>query len=217
MERKLATIQKISWIKPIPNADKIEVAGILGWQIVINKKEGFKVGDKVVFCEIDSIVPERPEFEFLRPRGFRVKTIKLRGQVSQGLALPISILPIDNAHPIWDDSELTVGLDVTDILDIKKYVPYIPACLAGEVKGQFPSFIPKTDETRIQSVPDVLTRHNRKTFIVTEKVDGSSMTVYYNNGEFGVCSRNLDLKETEKNSFWKVARKLEQNPNSPLL
>jgi len=83
--RKLATIQKIKSLEPIPEADKIEKAIVLGWQLVV-KKGDFKVGDYCVYCEIDSVLPERPEYEFLRPRKFRIKTAKLRGQISQGIA-----------------------------------------------------------------------------------------------------------------------------------
>lgn len=89
--RKLATIREIKDIQPIEGADRIEVATVDGWQVVIKKGE-FKVGDKIIYIEIDSIVPEREEFEFLRDRKFRVRTIKLRKQISQGLIMPLSIL-----------------------------------------------------------------------------------------------------------------------------
>jgi RNA ligase (TIGR02306 family) len=91
--RKLASIQKIVDIRPIDGADKIEVAQVLGWEVVVAKKDEFKVGDLVIYIEIDSIVPDKSEFDFLRDRKFRVRTIKLRKQVSQGLILPLSILP----------------------------------------------------------------------------------------------------------------------------
>lgn len=110
--RKLASIQLIARLTPIPGADKIETARVLGWDCVVAKKDNFKVGDKVVYIEIDSIVPDRPEFEFLRDRKFKVKTIKLRGQISQGLVVPLSILPGSN--------NLSVGTDVTDKLGIVK-------------------------------------------------------------------------------------------------
>lgn len=113
--RTLASIQVIKDIQPIPGADSIDVATVEGWKVVV-KKDEFKVGDKVVYIEIDSIVPDIPEFEFLRPRKFRVRTIKLRGQVSQGLIVPITILPGK-----YQDKE--VGFDVTDILKIEKYEP----------------------------------------------------------------------------------------------
>ena len=133
--------------------------------------------------------------------GFRLKTIKLRGQISQGLIVPISIFGDFG----WTAYE---GLDVTERLGIVKYEPPIPAELAGKVKGNFPSFIPKTDEERIQNLTDKYETWKTHPFYVTEKLDGSSATYYFRDGEFGVCSRNLDLEETEGNTFWKIAREL---------
>ncbi len=197
--RKLASIQKIKALQPISGADNIEQATVLGWLLVVKKGE-FQVGDYCVYCEIDSLMPEKPEFEFLRPRHFRIKTIKLRGQVSQGIALSPSIL--------GEGVELSEGLDVTDLMGVTKYEPPMPTNMGGDVKGAFPGFIPKTDETRIQSAPEVLNRpENRgKVCYLTEKVDGTSATYYFNNGEFGVCSRNLELNDSERNLHWLVAR-----------
>lgn len=112
-ERSLAHIETIVDIQPIENADKIEVATVLGWKVVVSRADNFHVGDKVVYIEIDSKVPERPEFEFLRDRKFRVRTIRLRGQYSQGLILPMSIL----------NKDYKVGTDVTKELGITYYVP----------------------------------------------------------------------------------------------
>lgn len=203
--RKLATIQIISKLSAIPNSDNLEVADILGWKAVVRKGE-FKESQKVIYCEIDSFLPIKPEYEFLRKscykkfqngeEGFRIKTIRLRGQVSQGLVLPIT-------------EDLEVGTDVTERLGIVIYNPPIPACLMGSVKAQFPNFIPKTDETRVQVLQDVLTRYKGTKCYVTEKVDGSSGTFFMKDGVFGVCSRNLELLETEGNSFWKIARELQ--------
>lgn len=197
--RKLASIQKIKNLEPIEGADSIEKATVLGWQLVVKKGE-FSIGDMVVYVEIDSLMPDKPEFEFLKPRGMRIKTIRLRGQVSQGICFPISILP--EGVIIKEDH------DVTDILGIVKYEPPIPACLSGKVKGSFPGFIPKTDETRVQVLQPLLDKYNGQLCYVTEKLDGSSATYYLNNGEFGVCSRNMELLEDGENSFWKVARDL---------
>lgn len=210
-ERKLASIQSILKLEPIPGADAIEKATVLGWELVVKKGE-FNVGSLCIYLEVDSIVPDKPEFEFLRARHFRIKTIRLRKQVSQGIAFPLSILPEDKyAQLIQAEPADIIGLDVTEMLGIVKYEPYIPANLAGIIKGSFPSFLVKTDETRIQAEPQVLERHKGKEFYISEKVDGSSMTVYYRQipeAEFGVCSRNLDLKEDENNSFWKKAKEL---------
>lgn len=204
IDRKLASIQKILDLQPIEGADRIECATVLGWHCVVGKGE-FKVGDLVVYCEVDSILPEEPWTEFLRARHFRIKTIRLKGQISQGIVFPVTILPAQEAIN-WICTE---GDDVTELLGITKYEPYVPANLAGQVKGSFPEFLHKTDEMRIQAVPELLEKHQGKIFYVTEKLDGTSMTVYLNNGEFGVCSRNMDLKETEGNAYWKVARELD--------
>lgn len=181
----------------IEGADSIEKATVLGWQLVV-KKDEFKEGDLCVYCEIDSILPERPEFEFLKSRKMRIRTIKLRGQISQGICFTLSILP--------EDVVIEEGKDVTEILDITKYEPPIPANLEGIAKGRFPSFIPKTDEPRVQVVQDILDKYKNETFFYTEKLDGSSATYYFNDGRFGVCSRNLELLETEENTLWKLAR-----------
>jgi RNA ligase (TIGR02306 family) len=215
MERKLASIRIISNLQPIEGADKIEVATVDGWKVVVAKDVEHKVGDMVIYCEIDSFLPIREEFEFLRKssyrkmgdqEGFRLRTIKLRGQVSQGLILPIKDIQLPNKDL------LKVGMDVTKELGIVKYEPPIPAELAGKVKGLFPSFIPKTDEERVQNLASEYEGYklqSKHQFYVTEKLDGSSATFYYNDGEFGVCSRNLELLETEGNTFWKVARELD--------
>jgi RNA ligase (TIGR02306 family) len=214
MERKLATVRKISDIQNIDGADMIELAIVDGWKVVVAKNVGHKVGDMVVYCEIDSFLPIKEEFEFLRKssykkmgdqEGFRLRTIKLRGVTSQGLILPINVLPLtEMVHE---------GQDVTEMLGIIKYEPPIPADLAGKVKGLFPSFLHKTDEERIQNLASEYELYKTKNkdgmkFYVTEKLDGSSATYYFKDGEFGVCSRNLELLETEGNTFWKVAREL---------
>lgn len=209
MERKLATIQIIEDLKPIPDADLIEVATVKGWKLVVKKGE-YKVGDKAIYCEIDSFLPIKEEYEFLRKssykkmgdiEGFRLRTIKLRGQISQGLLLPLA-----NSLAVHESVE--VGQDVSESLGIIKYEPPIPAELSGIMKGSFPSFIQKTDEERIQNLSDVYDNFKKSRFYVTEKLDGSSATFYFNNGNFGVCSRNIELLENEGNSFWKLARHL---------
>jgi RNA ligase (TIGR02306 family) len=198
--RKLASIQRIKELENIENADAIEKAYVLGWQLVVKKGE-FKVGDLCVYCEIDCLMPERPEFEFLKPRKMRIRTVKLRGQISQGICFPLSILPTG--------IEIKEGLDVTELLEITKYEAPIPACLEGKVKGRIPSFIPKTDETRVQILQDLLDEFQGTKCYITEKLDGSSATYFIKDQQFGVCSRNLELIESEENSFWKVARELD--------
>ena len=212
MERKLATIRKISDLKSIEGADNIELAIVDGWQVVVAKNVEHKVGDFIVYCEIDSFLPIKEEFEFLRKssyrksseaEGFRLRTAKMRGQISQGLILPISVL--------GSEISLEEGMDVTEMLGIVKYEKPISPELSGLAKGMFPSFISKTDEIRAQNIPNEYKTYieSNDNFYITEKLDGSSVTFYINNGEFGVCSRNLELLETEGNTFWKVARELD--------
>jgi RNA ligase (TIGR02306 family) len=206
-ERKLASIQRIKEIKPIENADNLELAIIKGWQCVIKKGE-FKSGDFCIYFEVDSLLPVRPEFEFLRKSsynkrldGFRIKTVKLRGQVSQGLALPVKTFP-----EIYNKS-LEEGQDVTEDLGVRKYEKEIPVQLSGKVHGAFPSFIPKTDEERIQNVPEILTEYPGITFCVTEKLDGTSATYYVKDDHFGVCGRNWEFEEDENIIYNKIANK----------
>ena len=207
-DRKLASVVKIADIQPIPGADAIVVATVKGWKVVVKVNE-YKVGDLAVYYEIDSFLPIRPQFEFLRKssykrmgssEGFRLKTIRLRGQISQGLLTPI---PEGISNPKEGD-------DLTEALDIVKYEPPIPAQLAGKIKGTFPSFIPKTDEIRIQNFEsEVGFSPVGERAYVTEKLDGTSFTCYFNNGVFGVCGRNWELSETSDNSLWRMANVLQ--------
>lgn len=209
IERKMATIRKISDISPIPDADAIELATVDGWKVVI-KKGDFQVNDLVVYCEIDSWIPteiapflskSKEPREYNGVKGERLRTIRLRGQISQGLILPLEPTCANIV------SQLSEGLDVSAPLNIQKYEAPIPACLAGVVIGNFPSFLRKTDQERVQNLTKELERWKREklTFEVTEKLDGSSCTMYINGDDFGVCSRNLDLKEDYANTFWRMA------------
>lgn len=199
--RKLVTIETIREKQSIPDADRIEAVRVRDWWVV-SKKDEFKVGDKCIYFEIDSFLPIKAEYEFLlrgsspkkmlvdgkEIQGIRLKTIKLKGQVSQGLVLPLG------------EVQGEVGDDVTDILGVIKYEAPIPPELSGKAKGNFPSFIPKTDEERIQNMAEALS-----SYYVTEKLDGTSTTYYKKDGVFGVCSRNLELIESETTQ-WKLAR-----------
>lgn len=221
-DRKLASIRRIANLRPIEGADNIVCAVVDGWELVTQKSNNFKVGDLVVYFEIDSVLPEREEFEFLRERcyvseknsvngaGFRLKTIKLRGQVSQGL-----ILPLDSLYGLLlGSNDFFEGQDLTEILGVIKYEKPLPTNLGGVARGNFPSFIRKTDQERIQNCfKYVSNKWFDHLWEVTMKLDGSSFTAYYrthpdlSEGQFGVCSRNLDLQETEGNAFWQAARK----------
>jgi RNA ligase (TIGR02306 family) len=221
MTRKLATIREIEEIKPIPEADKICAYRVGGWWVVdtINK---YDVNDLAIYCEVDSWIPhelapflskgQEPR-EYNGVKGERLKTVKLRGQVSQGLLLPSTILDELGLWPLAGDP---VGHNLTNQLNIQKWEPPIPSQLQGKMRGNFPHFIPKTDQERCQNLrKDIFDTHKDDVYEVTTKLDGSSMTVYVKDGEVHVCSRNIDLIETEGNTFWNTAR--EQNIIDTLL
>lgn len=219
--RKLATIRRIAEIRPIENADAIEHVRVDGWWIV-DSVGRYQVDDLAIYIEIDAWCPHelapflskgKEPREYNGVKGERLKTVKLRGAVSQGLLLPI---PTE----LNDPTQFTEGLDVTELLGIQKWEPPIPAQLRGKIAGNFPSWLRKTDEDRIQNCfKDVSPRLN-ELWVIEEKVDGSSMTVGYRKcdfildkdgqpipEEFVVCSRNLSLKlEDEDNTFVRIAK-----------
>lgn len=217
--RKLASIQKVLDIQPIEGADAIEVATINGWKVVVKKNE-FNIGDLIIYIEVDSWVPytlasflskSKEPREYNGIKGERLRTVRLRGQVSQGLILPVDTF-IGAIPAVYDRNHLGHILlvsecqDVSDILNIQKYEPPVPSCLAGQTAGSFPSSIPKTDEERVQNLVNDLPELMKYEYEVTEKMEGSSCTMFLIDGEFGVCSRNINLKETEGSIFWKMAR-----------
>jgi RNA ligase (TIGR02306 family) len=219
MTRKVATIRKIDALRPIEGADAIECAIVGGWTCVVKRGE-YTAGDLAVYCEIDSFIPTTIAPFLTKPghyaktfegvEGERLRTVSLRKQISQGLLLPISILDQFDLTDCGDKvrpENLVVGDDVSETLGIKKYEAPIHAELAGEVKGMFPTVIPKTDQERIQNLSAELAEWKTEnlSWEITEKLDGSSMTVYVIDGDVGVCSRNLDLKHNTDNSLWRAA------------
>lgn len=200
VERKLVSIQRIDAVEPIPGADNIVKARVMGWDVVVKKHE-FAPGDPCVFFEIDSVLPEgKPWAEFMRPRGFRVKTARLRGVLSQGLALPVGILPEGTEVPEH-------GTEVRDLLGVVKYEPIVPD--TREVAGAFPGQVPKTDEIRLQSALGVLDEMRGVEFVVTTKLDGTSATYFRSlDGELTACSRNWALVRGP-NAVWRMADKYE--------
>lgn len=199
MERKLASIQIVDKIEKINGADRIEILSTLGWHSIVKCGE-FAIGDKIIFIEPDSILPQIPYFDFMERYKYRVKTIKMRGVYSQGLAIPLSVFP---------DIKGSVGDDVTELLGVKKYDPYTVVSMglvnAENKKRNFPSFIPKTDEERIQNIPFVLEKYRGISCVISEKLDGSSSTYYSYEGKFGVCSHNVEWEQDDTNIFWRIA------------
>ena len=203
--RNLVTIQRITEVKPIPDADSIELVLIKGWQCVAKKGE-FKPGDRCVYFEVDSYLPIDERYEFLRKssyrnneymgEGFRIKTLRFRGEISQGLALPVNAFP--EAPPGTAD-----GTDITDLLKVKKWEMPEQVGTAGTAIGDKPFGIPTTDETRIQAIPEFLENFRGKPYYISTKMDGTSCTVYVKDGKVGVCGRNDEYKEDpETCSMW---------------
>lgn len=222
----LASIQKITKLIPIDGADLIETVTVLGWEVVVKKGE-YAVGDLCAYIQIDTVVPELPEYEFLRERKFRVRTIKLRKQLSQGLIVPVP-------KGKWKE-----GDDVTEVLGVKKYEkpdsnpekyekPRIPKVwykkwiylfkynflykafpkLQRLSRSPFPKHLVSiTDEERIQNIPQVLSQYAGKSFITSYKLDGSSITIIHSKvfgkSKFRICSRRFELHD-KKNDWYKV-------------
>lgn len=245
-ERKLASIRRIADIQPIEGADAIVVATIDGWKVVVKKGE-FKVGDLALYLEIDSWVPhELAPFlskgseprEYNGVKGERLRTIKLRGQVSQGLLLNLNDAVVYKA--LLGSNDWYEGQDHTEQLGIQKWEAPIPAQLQGQAAGMFPtSLIPKTDQERIQNCFGEIQKRAKRfatekvwnaetqtleehpvevpadfqepTYEVTMKLDGSSCTIFRWEDELRVCSRNLELKineENKDNTFVAMALKI---------
>jgi RNA ligase (TIGR02306 family) len=220
IERKLASVQRIAEVRSIPEADRICAYRVNGWWVVDSVGK-YEVGDLAVYLEPDSFVPHvldptlskgKEPKEYKGVRGEKLRTIRLKKQLSQGLLLPfVETLNGGFFQVKGDDGFLRFvreGDDVTELLGIQKWEAPVPACLAGQVRGNFPSYITKTDQPRVQSLYDKLGEYKNVVYEVTEKLEGTSCTMYLNNGEFGVCSRNLDLKEDNNNTYWSVARKV---------
>ena len=219
----------ITALNPIPGKDRIELATVDGWTVIVKKGE-FWVGGPCVYVEIDSVLPEKPEFEFLRPKDFRIRTMKMAGVISQGICFPLDILPVGHYNE-GDDVTALLGVkkwerpDATDSAQERKAAkPKFPKWLMRmkwfrqlvyrfdhrEGRG-FPSFIPKTDETRIQNAPFYL--NNRDPWVMTEKIDGQSGTfaavrrkkLFRTKFEYIVCSRNVRLYQKDSSSYWAVS------------
>lgn len=231
--RKLASIQRITALEPIAGKDKIVLATILGWHVIVQKDQ-FEVGDLCVYCEIDSVMPQREEFAFLESKHYHIKTMKMAGVISQGIAFPLSILP-ERKEPYQENE------DVTEVLGVKKYegeTEYLPPPnmrraapkkwyqkiwlmrfewyrkLVGVKHAPntaFPTeYVRKTDETRIQSAPFYLTAI-KQPWILTEKVDGTSGTfLLVRKGkrfDYYVCSRNMRIPEPDGSIYWEVSER----------
>ena len=207
--RKLARVVRIDTVERHPNADALDLCTVGGWRVV-SKLGEYKAGDLAVYFEVDAWVPHdlapflskgKEPKEYNGVLGNRLRSIKLRGELSQGLLLPIEVAGTFCPEPVPYEE----GQDLTEMLGILKYEPPIPAELAGEAEGPFPThLVPKTDEERVQNLEYDELRKLR--YIVTEKLDGTSATFIKEDGRLRVCGRNWEWKDND-NTYWKVARK----------
>lgn len=214
--RKMMTLKKIDAINPIENADAIVLASIGGWQAVV-KKDEFEVGDTVLYFEIDSFLPaEVEQFAFLASKssktvinpdtnqevtGHVLRTVKLRGQVSQGLVLaPFAGLDIDSTQDQVDA--------VMSGLGVFKYEPPIPAGTGGQIIGKFPHTAQKTDSERVQNLSDeFLASLNPDEWQATEKIDGTSATFIKQDGVLRMASRNWEMSPEGDHVYASVAKR----------
>lgn len=206
MSRKLASLQTIKYVRPIDGADNIECVGVLGWECV-SKKGEFREGDLCVYFEIDSLLPEHQRYEFLRKScyrpelgKFRLRTVRLRKQISQGLALPIDMFS--------EVGSLPIGSDLTEALGVTKWEPPIPAQIAGPARS-FSWPIPKTDEIRVQQDDEYgfIKELRGRPYYISLKLDGTSCSLMMDprDGEYHVCGRNYSYKRDPEHSFWKIS------------
>lgn len=203
--RKLASIQKVWKIEPIEGADRLELASIEGWKTVVNKGQ-FHHGDLCVYFEIDSFLPIDERFEFLRSssykktdimgEGFRLRSMKFRGQISQGLALPVDSFPeIQNAE---------LGQDVSEILGVRKWEIEEKATTDGYAIGSLPYDVPHTDETRVQEEPGLIQAFAGLQYYISTKLDGSSHSLSLDEDGFHICGHNY---EYSSGSFYDFVKK----------
>ena len=207
---KMAWIGQVVKISPIENADQIQktevVCGKGGKWIGVTTKD-VKANENVVVFMPDAIVPQIEPLSFMEKHNWRVKMCRLRGCPSEVLIIPIS--------QITKISEIDVGRDVTELLGVKKYEKEIPVNLSGETLGNFPSFIPKTDEDNFQVVPEFREALVGQACFISEKYDGSSLTIYHNDGHFGVCTRNWEKKEDYNMASWQIVKRYELKEKIP--
>ena len=203
-ERALATVQTIKEVVEIPNADNIVLVKFQSnnWKCIMKRDEA-EVGRKVIYFEIDSVLPPLPIFEFMVRSKYRVKTMKLRGQISQGLAMPIELFDIS--------PELSDATNVTAELHVRKYeLPVKPmrAQTYTDNGKEFPVFIEKTDEERIQNLTDdELSTFLNRELVATKKIDGTSATYFIRDGVFGICSRNREVTDSKVGVYKEIAEK----------
>jgi tRNA-binding EMAP/Myf-like protein len=231
--RDLAYIAKIEKLEPIQDKDRIELATIAGWNVIVGKNE-FKEGELVVYCEYDTVLPIKPEFEFLRKRcysslynGFRIRNMKMAGVFSQGIVFPVSILP--------KDFKIKEGQVVAEILGIEKYDPEAKKELNSiqkknnkvlkffmknktfrkvwvkthtKPKKEYPKTVAKSNETNIQKLfNEYKEKYNENLFYLTEKLEGQAATFLLKKGKYRFFSHNIEVTKAGNTNWKKTSNK----------
>lgn len=207
-ERKLARVVLIDSLHPIEGADRIELAMVGGWQVVVQKGL-YVAGDKAMYFEIDSLLPlDHPAFESLGnlsskllfvvdgKRYARIKTMKLRKQLSQGFCVPLADVNASTGCNVDADFTKTLGIIKYEAQAEKESIAGGTGVKTGTTALGFPRFIPKTDQTRLQNIPVQFNqaRDKGELFEKSFKLDGSSLTMYVKDGIEGVASRNVGFR-----------------------
>lgn len=252
--RKLAYVAKIEGFMPIEGCDNIELAEVLGWKVIV-RKELYKVNDLVIYHEIDTLAPQWPLYkDDLEKRSYKIKTMKMRGAYSQGYIVPFSSVTIqstlgnvdfrDGFFDLYVDFKkfksfkAEEGLDLSDMLDLKKYdsedgeslEDYRPnikkSWLQNKINflkwkwkslfsskqkkkssGNFPSFLRKTDETRVQNLKGAISQIGPEECYITEKIEGQSGSFAINSDKYIVCSRNMTVADHISNNHGYISKK----------
>ena len=205
--RKLASVQRVWKVEPIDGADRIELVHVLGWQCVATKGQ-FRPMELCIYFEIDSFLPIDERFEFLRAssyrktdimgEGFKLRTMRFKGQLSQGLVMPLSDFP--------EVKCIKIGTDVTELLGVKKWEIEEMATTGGTIKGVLPQHVPHTDETRVQAEPTLIDEFAGLPYYISTKMDGSSHSLSVDEEGFHVTGHNYEYKDDGKCAFYEFVK-----------
>ena len=208
LDKGLVYIGKIIDMQSIEGADFIVSATVIcgeggKWRGIVRKAE-FKQGNLCIVFLPDALIPESEDMAFMKSSNWRVKMRRFRGAPSEVVIMPTRF-------------DFPIGTDCTSSLGVIKYHKPVPPHLQGKMIGEFPGFIPKTDEPNYQNAEgqEYLQKLHGKPYYISEKCDGSSTTAFRYKGKFGVCSRNWELEKDENNGYWKMAIKYDLETNLP--
>lgn len=217
--RKLVSVRRIDDVQPIEGADRIEKVRIGGWWCVVSKAINFKPGDFCCYFEIDSMIPLEDRFSFLASicaiaetkvngiiyKGYRLRTKTFKGVTSQGLVLPVNCV----------DRTVYEGDDLTSLFGVVKYERILSEGMDKDIVGDFPGYMPKTEEERIQNLIEYLDKFRGLLFYGTEKLDDCSSTFSRYENEFDVYQKTVQLRRLSNNPYWDIAKKYKLSEKMP--